>query len=193
VQAVSKCLMLSDAPRRGCGPVSRRLCCHLRRNICLSDSRAASTSYRSLRSRNDPSWTIPPIGWPRFFVHLAKPSTWFWIAIRGYNSHPLSRRNHSIQWIVGAPALCRFHCIQSLRFPSFRENTVDYQIHLPPSLPFKAVFKGTVARSGDKTKYDFVIKFTLTYCEEAHQNLAEMGRAPFLRFCERVKTSECTS
>ena len=79
--------------------------------------------------------------------------------------------------------------------PSFREYIVDgkkytvgYEKHLTPSVPFKAAFKGTVALSGDSTKYDVVIKFTPTYCGDAHRKLADVKRAPFLRFCERVES-----
>jgi len=79
--------------------------------------------------------------------------------------------------------------------PSFQEYTVggetykvDYGSRLVPSSPSRAVFKGTVMRSGDQTKYNVVIKFTATYCKDAHQKLAEMGRAPHLWFCERVES-----
>ena len=50
----------------------------------------------------------------------------------------------------------------------------------------KTVFKGTVMRGRDEVKSDVVIKFTATYCEDAHRKLAEIGRAPRLRFCELV-------
>jgi len=79
--------------------------------------------------------------------------------------------------------------------PSFREYvvdgkkyTVDYETRLAPSFPDKAVFKGTIALSGDSTKHSVVVKFTQMYCEDAHQKLAEVGRAPFLQFCERVES-----
>jgi len=50
------------------------------------------------------------------------------------------------------------------------------------------VFKGTIMRSEDKAVYDVVIKFTSTYCGDAHRKLAEVGRAPFLWFCERMES-----
>jgi serine/threonine protein kinase len=67
-----------------------------------------------------------------------------------------------------------------------KNYTVNYESHLAPSFPAKAVFKGTVVGGGDKAMYDVVIKFTPVYCEDAHRALADMGRAPFLRFCKRV-------
>lgn len=63
---------------------------------------------------------------------------------------------------------------------------MDYKRSLAPYSLSKAVFQGTAMRSKYKMMYDVVIKFTPTYCEDAHRKLAEKGRAPFLRFCERV-------
>jgi len=76
--------------------------------------------------------------------------------------------------------------------PSFREYTaegkkytVDYTSRLLPRSQFRAVFKG-IACGEDGAKHNVVIKFAPAYCPDAHRKLAEMGRAPFLRFCEQV-------
>jgi len=69
-----------------------------------------------------------------------------------------------------------------------RKYTVGYEKRLTPSFPFKAVFKGTIALNGDSAKYDVIIKFTPTYCGDAHQKLANVKRAPFLQFCEHVES-----
>lgn len=44
---------------------------------------------------------------------------------------------------------------------------LQHERHLAPSIPSKAVFKGTVVRNEGKAKYNAVIKFTPTYCEDA--------------------------
>ena len=76
--------------------------------------------------------------------------------------------------------------------PSFREYAtgdkkykVDYEKHLAPSFPSKAVFKGTITDGEDEPE-QVVIKFTPVYCKDAHETLAAMGQAPLLRFCEHV-------
>jgi len=63
--------------------------------------------------------------------------------------------------------------------------TVEYTSRLPPRSQSGAVFKGTVCGE-DGVKHNIVIKFTPDYCKGAHEKLAEVGRAPLLRFCERV-------
>jgi len=79
--------------------------------------------------------------------------------------------------------------------PSFQEYAVggetykvDYGGRLAPSSPSRAVFRGTVMRSEDHVKHNVVIKFTATYCADAHRKLAGIGRAPHLWFCERVES-----
>jgi hypothetical protein len=67
-----------------------------------------------------------------------------------------------------------------------KDYMVDYESRLAPSFPANALFKGTVRGRGDKAKYDVIIKFTPAYCEDAHRKLAELERAPFLRFCKRM-------
>ena len=79
--------------------------------------------------------------------------------------------------------------------PSFQEFTVDgetykvdYRSRLNPTSPSGVVFKGTITRGSDQAKHDVVIKFTATYCGDAHRKLAEMDRAPRLWFCDSVES-----
>jgi len=46
---------------------------------------------------------------------------------------------------------------------------------------------GTVTRSRDQSKHNVVIRFIAMCYKDAHQKLAEIGRAPRLRFCERME------
>jgi len=79
--------------------------------------------------------------------------------------------------------------------PSFRcytaddiRYTVQYNRRLAPSFPAKAVFQATAIRNDNRAKFDVVVKFTHTYCEDAHRRLAEVARAPRLLFCNREES-----
>ena len=82
---------------------------------------------------------------------------------------------------------------QSVVPPSFQEFTVDsktymigYEHHL--SSASEAVFKGTITCDGDQASHAVIVKFTSTYCADAHRKLAEANRAPRLWFCEQVQS-----
>jgi len=54
-------------------------------------------------------------------------------------------------------------------------------------------FKGTVTPGGSETKRSVVIKFTATYCKDAHEKLSKEKQAPELLFCEWVESVGSTS
>ena len=80
--------------------------------------------------------------------------------------------------------------------PSFQEFTtvggeaykVNYRCRLNPNTSSGVVFTGTITRGSDQAKHGVIIKFTATYCGDAHRKLAEMGRAPHLWFCDSVES-----
>ena len=65
---------------------------------------------------------------------------------------------------------------------------LDYQCRLLPRYSDKAVFKASACFPGEEDQKDVVVKFTDTYCSDAHNLLANAGLAPKLHHCENVSS-----
>ena len=63
-----------------------------------------------------------------------------------------------------------------------RTLSLTYVEHLPHNSPSKALFRAILTTAGEQDRA-VVVKFTYTYCAEAHRLLADMSLAPMLHYC----------